>query len=89
MLEVDLEYPEDLYDHHIDYHLAAERVKIGKYRQIIQNMNNKTNYVVHYENLKLYESIGLTITKIHRGFNSKKVPGWKNTLIKYEAEDRD
>ena len=30
-------------------------------------MNNKTNYVVHYENLKLYESLRLKITNIHRG----------------------
>ena len=28
--------------------------------------DNKTNYVVHYENLKLYESLGLQITKSHR-----------------------
>ena len=35
--------------------------------KIIPNLNNKTNYVVHYENVKLCDSLGLKITKIHRG----------------------
>ena len=60
-------YPEDLHDLHNDYPLAPERVKIGNIEKLIPNLNNKTNYVVHYEHLKLYESIGLKITKIHRG----------------------
>ena len=51
-LEVDLEYPEDLHDLHNDYYLAPERVKIGYIEKLIPNLNNKTNYVVHYENLK-------------------------------------
>ena len=51
-LEVDLEYPEGLYDLHNDYPLAPERVKIGNIEKLIPNLNNKTNYVVHYENFK-------------------------------------
>ena len=57
-LEVDLEYPEDLYDLHNDYPLASERIKIGNVEKLIPNLNNQTNYVVHYKNLKLYETIG-------------------------------
>ena len=66
-LEVDLEYPEDLHDLHNDYPFAPERMKIRNVEKLILNLNNKTNYVVHYENLKLYESLGLIITKIHIG----------------------
>ena len=62
-LEVDLEYPEDLHELHNDYPLAPERTKIGNVEKLISNLNNKTNYVVHYVNLKLYESLGLKITK--------------------------
>ena len=62
-LEVDLEYPKDLHNLHNDYSLAPERIKIENVEQLIPNLNNKTNYVVHYENLKLYESLGLKITK--------------------------
>ena len=64
ILEVDLEYPEHL---HNDYPLAPERVKIEDVETLIPNLNNKTNCVVYYENLKLNESLDLIITKIHRG----------------------
>ena len=46
---------------------ASERVQIGNVEKLIPNLNNKTSYVVHYENLKLYENLGLKITEIHRG----------------------
>ena len=73
ILEVDLEYPESLHDLHNDYPLAPERVKVEKVDgghsvpKHIPNLNNKTKYIIHYENLKLYESLGMKITKIHRG----------------------
>ena len=54
-LEVDLEYPEHLHDLHNDYSLAPERIKIGNIEKLISNLINKTNYVAHYENLKLYK----------------------------------
>ena len=52
ILDVDLEYPEDLHNLHSVYPLAPERVKMGNVEKLIPNLNNKTNYVVHYENLK-------------------------------------
>ena len=67
ILDVDLEYPEDLHNLHNDYHLALERVKMGNIEKLIPNLNNNTNYVVHYENFKLYESFGFEIVKIHKG----------------------
>ena len=50
ILEVDIEYPDHLYNIHNDYPLAPERVKIGIVEKLISNLNNMTNYVVHYEN---------------------------------------
>ena len=50
-LEVDLEYPEQLHRPSSSYY---GRVKIENVEKLIPNLNNKTNYVVHYENLKLY-----------------------------------
>ena len=47
--------------------LLRNALKLEMLEKQIPNLNNKTTYVVHYENLKLYESLGLKITKIHRG----------------------
>ena len=90
-LEVDLEYPEDLHDLHNDYPLASERIKISNVEKLLPNLNNKTKYVVHYENLKLYEILGLKITKIHRGIKFQE-SAWLeeyinlNTKLRIEAE---
>ena len=80
-LEVDLEYPEDLHGLHNDYPLSPERIKIRNVEKIIRNLNNRTNYVAHYENLQLYGSLGFKVTKFQEVLTSKKIPGWKNTLI--------
>ena len=66
-LEVDVDYPEDLHDLHNDYPLAPECVEIGNVEKLFPNLSNKTNYGVHYQNLKLYDSLGLRVTKIHKG----------------------
>ena len=67
ILEVDLEYPEHLHNLHNDYPLAPERITVNKVEKLIPNLNNKTKYVIHHETLKLYLSLGLKLTKIHRG----------------------
>ena len=74
VLEVELDYPEMLHDLHNDYPLFPESVKLDGsiVPKLIPNLNNKTKYVVHYENLKLYESLGLKITKILRGIKFNK-----------------
>ena len=59
ILEVDLEYAEDGHNLRNDYSRTPERVTIVNVEKLIPNLNNKTNYVVHYENLKSYESLGL------------------------------
>ena len=84
-LEVELKYPED------DYPLAPERVKIVNIEKLIPNLNNKTNYVMHYENVKLFESLGLKIVKIHKGIKFE-ASGWleeyinRNTKLRIEAK---
>ena len=47
--------------------LLLRNAFMGNVEKLIPNLNNKTNYVVHYENLKLHENLGLKIVKIHRG----------------------
>ena len=89
ILEVDLEYPKELHDLHNDYPLAPESVKLegSAVPKLIPNLDNKTKYVVHYENLKLYESLGLKISKIHRGVSFDE-SAWLNKYIDLNTELR-
>ena len=89
-LEVDLEYPDQLHELHNDYPLATEKlavssdkceIKIDDVKNLIQNLGNKTNYVVHYRNLQLYLSLGMKLTKIHRVLKFKLSDWMKNVLI--------
>ena len=72
ILEVDLKYPEELHDLQNDYPLAPESIKLGSVEKLIPNLNDKTKYILHCENLKQYEKLGLIITKIHRGIKFKE-----------------
>ena len=68
ILEVDLEYPEELHDLHNDYPLCPERVECDKgVKKLIPNLRHKNNYVVHYKTLMQYLSLGMELKKIHRG----------------------
>jgi len=87
ILEVDLEYPKSFHDPHNDYPLAPETVTVNTVEKLIPNLRNKKKYVVHYENLKLYERLGLKITKIHRGINFEE-RAWLKEYIDLNTELR-
>ena len=91
VLEVDLEYSKELHNLHNDYPLAPERLMIDKVQKLIPNLNDKKHYVLHYESLKQYESLGLKITHIHRGIKFEE-SDWmkqyidKNTRLRAETK---
>ena len=87
ILEVDLEYPEHLHDLHNDYPLAPERVTVNKVEKLIPNLNDKKKYVIHHETLKLYLSLGLKLTKIHRGITFKE-SAWLKPYIDLNTDLR-
>ncbi|XP_065639641.1 uncharacterized protein LOC136072363 [Hydra vulgaris] len=87
ILEVDLEYPEHLHDLHNDYPLAPERLKIDKVEKLVTNLNHKKNYIIHYENLKLYERFGMKLTKIHRVIKFKE-SAWLSKYVNLNTDLR-
>ena len=80
--EVDLEYPQHLHDLHNDYPLAPERLNVNRVDKLIPNLRNKTKYIVHHETLKQYLTLGLKLTKVHRGITFKE-SAWLKTLKPY------
>ena len=74
ILEVDLEYPNELHELHNDYPLAPETMVLKRVNKLVPNLRNKTKYILHHKNLGLYISLGLRVTKIHRviSFNQSK-----------------
>ena len=87
ILEVDLEYSKELHDLHNDYPLAPERLMINKVEKLIPNLNDKKKYVIHYENLKLYESLGMKVSKIHRGIKFEE-SDWMKPYIDLNTDLR-
>ena len=107
ILEVDLEYPEELHDLHNDYPVATEQVKVtedmlsdycreiakkftiktGMVHKLIPNLANKERYVLHYNNLQLYLSLGLKLTKIHRALKFNQSP-WLKKYIDFNTQKR-
>ena len=79
-------------------------IKVGDVTKLISNLGKKTNYAVHYKNLQLYLSLGMTLTKIHRvlkfnqsdwmkkyiDFNTKKIMNAANDFEKdfFEINDQ-
>ena len=47
ILEVNLEYPQELHDLHDDYPLEPEKLMIDKVEKLIPNLNSKEKYVIH------------------------------------------
>ena len=87
ILEVELEYPKELHDLHNEYPLAPERIKVNNVEKLIPNLNDKEKYILHHDNLKQYESLGLKITKIHRGIKFEERP-WLKTYIDHNTNLR-
>jgi hypothetical protein len=68
ILEVDVDYPEELHDLHADLSLLAEHfIPPGSTQtKLCTTLKHKKNYVVHYVALKQALELGLKLTKIHR-----------------------
>ena len=101
--EVDLHYPNDLHNSHNDYPLAPESLVIDRamysptqqsifpesapQRKLTPNLRDKTRYVVHSRNLKLYVQLGLVITEVHRVLTFKQSQ-WLKTYIEFNTHQR-
>ena len=93
ILEVDLEYSEELHDLHNDYPLCPERVECDRgVKKLIPNLRHKNNYVIHYKNLIQCLRLGMKLKKIHRGIKFMEADFLKlyidkNTNLRIQAKN--
>ena len=87
IFEVDLEYPEHLWETHNDYPLAPEKMIVNGVEKLICHFKPRKNYVVYYRNLRLYLEMGMKITAVHRGISFYQSP-WMEPYIRKNTELR-
>ena len=52
ILEVDVKYPEELYELHSELPFLPERKKLGKVEKLVTSLQDKSEYVIHTKSLK-------------------------------------
>ena len=87
IFEVDLEYPEHLWDLHNDYPLAPEKIKVNGVEKLICHFKPRKNYVIHYRTLRQCLELGMRITTVHRGISFYQSP-WMEPYIRKNTELR-
>ena len=87
IFEVDLDYPNTLWDSHNDYPLAPEKLKVDKIDKLICSFLSKKHYAVHYKNLKQYLKEGMILEKVHQGIKFYQSP-WMEPYIRKNTDLR-
>ena len=64
-LEVDVQYIEKLLEHHNDLPFLPGRMKIEKPEKLVDNLHDKTEYVIHIRNLQQEWNNGLVLKNVH------------------------
>ena len=72
-LEVDIDYPKELFNFHKDLPFLPERKKVEKVEKLICSIEDKEKYVIPIRALKQALNHGLKLKKVHRviKFNQK------------------
>ena len=73
IIEVDVEYPKNLFNLHNDLPFLADRKKNEKYNTLVCSIHYKENYVVHTKARKQALNHGLKLKRVHKviQFNQK------------------
>jgi hypothetical protein len=94
ILEVDIEYPNEIHEKHSDFPFLPEKKKPpkGKFEKLLNTLENKSNYVCHIQTLKQALKNGLKLLKVHRAISFQQ-SAWlskyigKNTDLRAQAKN--
>ena len=86
-LEVDIDYPKELFNLHKDLPFLPERKKVNKVEKLICSIEDKEKYVIHIRALKQALNHGLILKKVHRviKFNQR---AWLKPYIDMNTKKR-
>ena len=86
-LEVDIEYPKELFNLHKDLPFLPENKKVSKVEKLICDIEDKKKYVIHIRALKQALNHGLRFKKVHRIIQFKQ-KAWLKVYININTELR-
>ena len=86
-LEVDIDYPIELFKLHKDLLFLPERKKVENVEKLICSIENKEKYVIHIRYLKQALHPGLKLKKVHRVIQFKQ-KAWLKVYIDMNTELR-
>ena len=91
-LEVDIEYPKQLWNSHKDLPFLPERRKLEKVEKLVCSIEDKEKYVIHIRALKQALNNGLKLKKVHRVIKFQQKAWLKlyidiNTKLRTEAKN--
>ena len=87
-LEVDIQYPEKLYELHNYLPFLSESMKFKKLENLVTNIYNKTEFVIHIGNLKQALNHRLLLKKVH-GVIKYYQNSWLKRYINVNAKLRE
>ena len=91
-LEVDIEYPKQLWSSHKDLPFLPERKKLEKVEKLVCSIEDKEKYVIHIRALKQALNHGLILKRVHRVIQFNQEAWLKpyidmNTKLRKEAKN--
>ncbi|XP_050531437.1 uncharacterized protein LOC126900047 [Daktulosphaira vitifoliae] len=89
ILDVDIEYGENLHNDHSDVPLCPENIipPGSKFKKLIPNLYDKKNYIAHYRTLKQAISLGVKIKKINKVLKFEQ-SAWMKVYIDLNTKKR-
>ena len=91
LLEVDVEYPKELHENYNELPFLEERMKIGRGggQNLVPNLKDKKEYVVHIKVLNQALKHGLKLKKIHRVIEFQQSKYMKAYIMLYTRLRKD
>ena len=92
LLEVDIQYPQELHEHHNDLPFMCEKISVNGVEKLVPNLYDNEKYVIHVRALKQALDHGLVLKKIHKTIQLKQSAWMKeymdfNTTLRTAAKN--